>query len=52
MSMLECVKDPWYFLVSAALWLTLVSGALMFLSGGVRGIRGKAGDRQGKNMKP
>ena len=51
-SMLECVKDPWYFLVSAALWLTLVSGALMFLSGGIRGIRGKAGDRQGKNMKP
>lgn len=51
-SMLECVKDPWYFLVDAALWLMLVSGALMFLSGGVRGIRGKAGDRQGKNMKP
>ena len=51
-SILECVKDPWYFLVDAALWLMLVSGALMFLSGGVKGTRGKTEDRPDKKIKP
>ena len=32
---LECVKDPWYWLIHAALWVVLVSGILMFMSVGI-----------------
>lgn len=35
-SVLECVRDPWYWLVHAALWVMLASGLLMFLASGGR----------------
>lgn len=35
-SVFECVRDPWYWLVDTALWLMLAGGILMFLTAGRR----------------
>ena len=35
-SVLECVRDPWYAIAQAALWLMLAAGAAMFVTAGGR----------------
>lgn len=35
-SVLECVRDPWYVIAHAALWLMLAAGVVMFATAGGR----------------
>ncbi len=46
-SVLECVRDPWYAIARSALWLMLLSGAVMFATaGGRRAGRGEPEKRK------
>lgn len=33
MSILECVRDPWYPIIHVAMWMVLVGGVMMFVTG-------------------
>lgn len=52
-SVLECVRDPWYAAAHVALWLMLAAGVVMFVTaGGGRAVRPAASDpKAGKEVK-
>ena len=48
-SVLECVRDPWYAIAQAALWLMLAAGAAMFVTAGGRRVA-KGAPKKGKEV--